>query len=514
MDQGWIVLALPLSYNGAIVYARPNFIGAGLGVIVANTKTNKQIQRPKNVATKVRSKTVNDVAEKGAEIADNDSLYTFYTGRDLLSLVRAGKPAEAVRRMVRTSDGIVSSDITTKATIANSGYTVTAYDAATGEFSIESTIAASNVLKSLGRVYDYTKGFVSKPSIAEVVYRMLVDTQITGAPMCELVMNKERLPDWISTIPYDQIVKVANSDGTWYPRQKLTGTDEVDLNYPNVFVSEMLRDSGSRYAISPAIPALRAIFDLRVFEDDAQRALNRNGHGRTVVVMNWENTLAAAPDSVKNDEKALYNWAENEKTKVQTSLASLNPEDALVVWDTADVSTQDGNGSRSEYSTLLNSKQGAAATSMKSTPSALGMRMEGSQSLSNTESLIYLRHCEALQKPVVDVMSRMMTFACRMLGMDVTVDFKFLPINLRPETELEAFESSKQNRLMDQLSVGLISDQHFYHIIGLPPRNTNLSGTGFRSGSTAGVPETTSGPQEDTLQPDNDLPRRGGGRDQ
>jgi len=101
-----------------------------------------------------------------------------------------------------------------------------------------------------------------------------------------------------------------------------------------------------------------------------------------------------------------------------------------------------------------------------------------------------------------------------MLGMEVTVDFKFKDINLRPEDELEAFKTSRHSRNKADLSDGLITDAYFYHISEMPPQSTNLSGTGFNNGTEQGVPETTSGPQENTLQPDSDVPRRGGGEDQ
>jgi len=482
---------------------------------MAQSPKIKPIVRPKKTPNKAQSQVVGQNVDAGSEITNPDRSYTFYTGRDLLSLINSGAATDAVRRMVRTSDSTVSSDVSTKATLANSGYEVTAYNSQTMEFDAEATIAATNVLKSLGRVYDYTKGFVAKPSISEVLHRMLVDTQITGAPAAELVMDKDRLPSHINTIAYDYLKKIAKKDGGWFPRQAIPRQDEVDLDYPNIFLSEMLKDSGSVYAISPIIPALPDVFDLRVFKDDMQRAVSRAGHGRLVVTVDYESVFNNMPDEVKSaDKEVIYAEMEKARAQLQGIVDELEPQDALVSWDSATVDVKDGSGSRADYKPLLETKLSQLASALKSNSSALGLRIEGSQSLSNTESLIYLKQCAGIQKPVADVMTRMLTFACRILGMDVTVDFKFKDINLRPEDELEAFKTSRHSRYRKDLSDGLISDAYFYHVTGLPPQPTNLSGTGFDSGAGKGVPETTSGPQEDRLQPDNDVPRRGGGSDQ
>lgn len=486
---------------------------------MALSPNSKPIVRPKKTPNKQQSTTVGAETSAGSEIQNPDKRYTFRSGRDLQNLIRSGNTTSAVRTMVRTSDSTISSDVSTKATVANSGYTVVARDVDSQEFNPEATIIARNVLKSLGRVYDYTKGFVSKPSINEVLHRMLVDVQVTGAPMAELVMDKDRLPSHISTIAYDFIDKIAKKDGGWYPRQSVPGQTPIDLDYPNIFVSEMLRDSGSAYAISPVIPALPDVFDLRTFKDDMQRSINRSGHGRLVVELDYESINKSLPDEVKQaGTEVIYAEMEKVRAATQSIIDELEPQDAVVTWNSANIDVKDGSGSRADYKPLLESKLSQLASALKSNASALGLRIAGSQSLSNTESLLYLKQCAGIQKPVEDVMTRLLTFACRILGMEVSVDFKFKDINLRPEDELEAFKSSRQNRLRKELSDGLISDAYYYHVTETPPQPTNLSGSGFADGGNStedkGVPETTSGPQENKLQPDSDVPRRGGGEDQ
>jgi hypothetical protein len=67
------------------------------------------------------------------------------------------------------------------------------------------------------------------------------------------------------------------------------------------------------------------------------------------------------------------------------------------------------------------------------------------------------------------------------------VEFKLSDINLRPEIELEAFMNQRQARIMEQLSLGLISDeQASITLTGQLPSGdfTPLSGTRFYEPTT------------------------------
>jgi hypothetical protein len=115
-------------------------------------------------------------------------------------------------------------------------------------------------------------------------------------------------------------------------------------------------------------------------------------------------------------------------------------------------------------------------------------------------------------------MSRALTLAVRLFGVDTYVKADFRPINLRPEDELEAFKVMKQDRILDQLSLGLITDDEAAFELDLPPRAPGapeLSGTFFRDSASQNRADEVSpnqDPQGRALQPD--TPKRGGGRSQ
>jgi hypothetical protein len=72
----------------------------------------------------------------------------------------------------------------------------------------------------------------------------------------------------------------------------------------------------------------------------------------------------------------------------------------------------------------------------------------------------------------------------------VYAEFAFSAPDLRPESELAAFRAMDQSRVLELLSLGLLSDEEAsIQLTGkLPPAGmTPLSGTGFKGGAGAQV---------------------------
>ena len=176
-------------------------------------------------------------------------------------------------------------------------------------------------------------------------------------------------------------------------------------------------------------------------------------------------------------------------------------------------------GEKQDFVPLLNAISGLQATNLKAPPSILGLRLEGSQSLSNTESMVFLKVAASIRKPVEDVMSRALTLGVRLYGQNAYVVFEFDPIDLRPENEVEAFRVMRQSRILEQLSLGLISDDEAFIQLGLeysPAGYKPLSGTMFykadASAEQASKASPNSDPQGKALQ--SDQPKKAGGASQ
>lgn len=478
------------------------------------TLPNTSIVLPRRLSTKPLSDTPSSATDKGNEITRditnvaNLSIQNFRNGAtDIANL-----------RNLDSYGGTVSNAIFSFVEVANSGYTLSAYDPTTHQLSPEGGQIAQSVLAKMDTLFDYSKGFADKRSIPGIVETALKEVVITGALVNELVLDKFRMPDRISIIPFETINYVSRGDGTKFPRQISSTGENIDLDYPTIFISELHKHANRVYASSMLSASLNNTFMFSEFIEDLRRSVRRSGHARTVLTLNSEKMQALAPEELKGDGEKLVQWLENIRSSVETNLKNLNPEDVLVMYDTAEVEMLKGEGEKADYVPLLNAMSGQLATSLKSSPSILGLRINGSQSLSNTESLVFLKIAKGIQRPVEENLSRLFTLAVRLYGSDTYVKFRFNPINLRPEDELEAFKSMKQQRILTLLSEGFITDEEAAAALGTGPRAPNappLSGTGFMRGSKtidANDASPNADPQGAALQPD--TPDKAGGESQ
>jgi hypothetical protein len=293
------------------------------------------------------------------------------------------------------------------------------------------------------------------------------------------------MPSKLSPVAFDSLFWKSSGDGSRYPAQRgrfREDGEDKDLDLPNFWISELERDANKAYPNRMFDSALDSLAHYQEFIEDMRRSVRRSGHNRLTVLLDSKKVSESAPEEIRDDPEQLQIYLEKTRSGIEAVLADLNPEDALVTYDWATFDAVEMDGTKTDYTQLLQELSGITATSMRSHPSILGMRIAGSQSLSNTESLVFIRNAQSLHRPVNEVMSRAFTLACRLFGADVYVEFRLNPINLRPEEELEAFKAMKQDNILEQLSLGFISDEEASLLLGTgfrPENAPQLSGTFF-----------------------------------
>jgi len=388
-----------------------------------------------------------------------------------------------------------------------SGYTLTGYAAGTHQFDLATTMGARSMAVSADTLYDYTVGYSDKQGLDSTLESLLKEVVQTGSCAAELVLNRHRFPDKIIAVPTTSLNWKSRTDGGRYPEQVPTGSggDPIPLDVPTFFYASSHQQSNSIFSRSPMEAALQTVFVFGEFIEDIYKILRKSGHSRTVVTIMLEHAQKTAPPDVQGDPEKLKAYLEDIRTSIESLISGLEPDEAIVTYDTAKVDVLKTAGEKSDYTALLDSFSGMFATSLKSMPSTLGMRISGSQSLSNTESLIYLKMVSSIQTPVEVIMSRAFTLATRLLtGQDGYVKFKFRPIDIRPESELSAHRSVDQQRVLRNLSLGFITDEEAGHLLGtgpLAPGAPPLSGTMFLDpkGANDATTGQTDGAQERTL---------------
>lgn len=466
---------------------------------------------PKGLARRVASQ------EAGFGDKDTDILRPReYLGDDAAKSLRdQSKTIAAIRQMMKV-DGMMSSAGFNYSEVAHSGWKAYAYDAMTGEYVSDATQFLMVMLSLMDKVPRLDMGCNTAMSMNMTVETLIDEAIKTNACCMELVLDKNLLPSRFVVVPYESITKVRRGDGTWYPEQRGNG-DPVDLDIPTFFMTEFHLDAGAAYATPMMTAALKDAFHFGEFVDDMRRVVKKSGHGRVLAKLSAENVKKAAPPEIQMDPLKLRQFMADVRDEMAEILKAVEPEDAIVFYDVAEITTEHTKGDKADYKELLQAISGMAATSMKTNPSMLGLRLAGSQSLSNTESLVFLRTAAGVQRPVADIMARAFTMAVRLYGFNVFVEVEFNPINLRPEDELEAFRTMKETRILTQLSYGRISDEEANQQLGLgplPPNAPILSGTMFMAAKApdASKASPNNGAQENALT--SSAPNNAGGASQ
>lgn len=365
----------------------------------------------------------------------------------------------------------------------------------------EATSALQEVLARMNFLTDYAEGFTNVSGVHSVAEMLALELRLYGSCSLELVLNKALLPDRLQPISTTQLEFYEDTKGSIYPVQR-AARGEIPLDTPAFFYESLDQDLLTAYSNSPMEAALHATLADAEFTNDVRRVIKRALHPRLDAQITWEEFRKGIPPEIQMDPDKMREYQDAYVQAISETVNGLEPDDALVHFDTVKFDyLNNGNVSLNrEYETLQAMVNSKLATGTKAPPAVLG-HGSGSQNVAGTESMLFVKYAEGIQLKINSILSRALTLATRLLGHDVYVKFQFDAIDLRPATELEAFKSQKQSRVLDLLSLGLITDeQASLQLTGQlpPPGAPKLSGTMFRSG--AGTPPQTGNPNSTTAQ--------------
>jgi len=472
---------------------------------------------PNRVVGKARSQIPESAGIKGQQIPKDNLFDPNWQVTD----VRAVSDSTETLRQLFHTDGLVSSVIISMVQMAAAPHKIYSYDTSTTQFSLAGQLAAESLLASWDTVYDYTKGYSERKDLHTLIQVGLLEAALSGGLGGELVLSKDRYPERMQWFPYESILWKGTGDGRKYPTQRAASpkpgeTGEIELNLPTVWVGEVLKTAKLTYNTPFMASGFKRLFHYDEFIEDMRRVVRASGSPRIVTTLNYQKVLQAAPADTASDHAKLSAYLEDVRTQVETILKDLHPEDALVVYDIAEVDSIQTTGEKADYKNLLDAMSGLAASALKANPSILGLRIGGSQNVASTESLLFSKVAAALQGPVQTVLSRALTMGIRLMGIDAYVKFKFEGIELRPEMELQAHRSMKQNRVLELLSLGFYGDEEAAVELGTgarPPGAPRLSGTMFY-GSKAPSKLPTPNSDPNGRQMASDTATSSGGKDQ
>lgn len=353
-----------------------------------------------------------------------------------------------------------------------------------GTFNREATDLVQQILTRFDTLGNYDDGFSGTWSIRSCSESLAKEIIIYGALSGELVLDKARLPRTIAPV---SVTKVKFRPDTKIsglkPFQDLGGT-EIDLDIPTFFYCALDQDLLQPYADSPFESAIQPVLFAQEFMNDIRKIVKRAIHPRLGVTINEEKFKKNIPQEIAHDPRQVRDFMTAMIGTIESQVNGLAPEDALVFFDTLGIEyVNNGNQSLdAEYTVLQGIIDAKVATGAKALPSILG-HGSGSQNVASAETLLFLKNASgSVQMKLNEFYSKALTLAVRLFGLDVVVEFKYAAIDLRPETELEAFRAMKQSRVLEGLSLGFLEDDEASMMLfgRLTPAGFKpLSGTGF-----------------------------------
>lgn len=355
-----------------------------------------------------------------------------------------------------------------------------------GQVDANVTSMAHELLRRLTFLGNPDGSYGAQQTIQSLSETLGQELMLTGAACLEVALDKQRIPASMNAIAVSTLV-FYEEDNNVKMVQKIGGT-EISLDLPTIIYTALDQNPTDAYATSPLTASIQAILSDLDFNNDIRKGLKRAVLPRLKATVDSEKLKKLAPPEVLSDPEKFASFQNAVLDEVESTINGLNPEDALVGLDLIEYSYIDGGHDPStvieRVQKVLNAKVVAGAKTM---PVTLGFT--SSSNASSAESLLFLKECDAIRRKLNEMYSRALTVAVRLSGLEGYVEFVYDAPDLRPSQELEAYRSMEQSRVLQQLSLGMITDEEAaIHLTGHlpPPGAPKLSGTMFMSAS-AGI---------------------------
>ena len=378
-----------------------------------------------------------------------------------------------------------------------SKYTAIACSAVDNTIDVDATGVLQQLIARMDTLTPYDEGFSNVQSLKSLSESLAKELMMYGALAGELVLDSSRMPMKIQPVSVPTITFKPDGKGL-RPFQKV-GQEEIDLDVPTFIMISLDQDLLDAYSSSPLETAIKPVIFKEDFANDIHRIIKKVIHPRQKVKIDEKQFRSTLSSDIVNDTDKANAALTELISEIETKLSGLNPEDALVHFDSLDfeVEVPTNAGLANEYDVLQQIGNSRLSTGAKTMGTVLGFQ-GGSSNIASAETMLFMKAATGAVKDKLDEFySRMFTLALRLLGLDVVVKFTYADIDLRPEADLAAFRQTQQMMTLEKLSLGLITDEEAsLTLTGKlpPPGYTPLMGTMFhKSGtSSAATPQESS----------------------
>jgi len=373
----------------------------------------------------------------------------------LLSARNTANTAAAIRALSFSSPDVSAAIYAALRVGIPEKYTLIARDM-DGKLNPAASAIAQEILRRvtyLGNVDGSYGAQMTVQSLSESLGKQLMQY---GACAGEVALDKARVPASLNPISVTTI-KWYDEDKAARPVQVIGGT-EINLDIPTFVYVSLDQDLLDVYSASPLEASLQSVLSDLDFNNDIRKALKRAVLPRLIATIDSEAVKKSTPPDILNDSDKFATYKQSIISAVQSVLNGANPEDALVSFSEVTYAYIEGGKDPStiieRIQNVLNSK---LQTGVKTLPVVLG-HGQGATAAS-AESMLFIKNANMIRVKLNEFYSRALTVAVRILGQDCYCEFRYADIDLRPDAELEAYKAMKQSRVLELLSLGLVTDE-------------------------------------------------------
>ncbi len=323
--------------------------------------------------------------------------------------------------------------------IGSSGYTIRVEDLENGEIYEEGQLEIQNLIKRLSQ--PNIEQFELSRDFDKIVDQLMLSTITRGACALELVLTPN-YDDVAFIAPVDPAtVDFKFENDRYVPYQD---EETLSLDIPTFFydgLDEMIDDP---YGRSPILGAINAvIFQLQVL-NDLKQVVHNQGYPRFDITILEEVLLKRMPIAIRNNEEKKQQWLNEKLQEIIDMYNNLDPDDSFVHYDSVQIGMAGGGqsgGALIDPEKLMNVIDHQIMAGLKTLSTILGRRSTGNtESFAKMEIKLYIKGVEAIQKTVERILSRALTLALNIKGMQGIVYFEFNPIEIRTSLETAQFE--------------------------------------------------------------------------
>jgi hypothetical protein len=412
-----------------------------------------------------------------------------------LSDVRLQKDARDLLQYMFWQDPDVSAAVNAYLTMADTRLTMVVRDL-DQQIDPTATATLNQLVNSLFRVTDLQDGFQLKANLQQFCQELRWMLLLRGAVGGELIFDKNLVPTRIQQFDMKTIFWYETEDGVNKPEQRVPGAQSfIELDLPSVFISFYRRDPTQIYAQSQFVSVINTAAARTQVINELYRIMQVTGYPRIGLKVVEDVLVKHAPINIRDDPNQLATWAATRLQEIGNGFSGMRSDQPFAHFDSVEPSMiNDKNpGAGMDITSVIEVLNAQNQAALKTMATVIGRGNAGVNTAS-VEARIAAMNADQLNAPVKNFLDQALTFLINVYGIQGFVDSTFAPAELRPRLELEPQMVLKQSRLLQDLSLGNISDEEYciemfgrLPLAGAPP----LSGTGFQAVSGANAQDVT-----------------------